>query len=169
MKQMNKKSSEVEIIHRVNRIKKKVGGAQSISAGVIDPHSIQRAKKTIQNSETAYLKEVEDIIPELNRLWLCLKKADETEHRQFLQELSRYSNRIKDMASTYNYELMAYFSESLRDFTEKTNMRNSAHHTIIQAHIDVILIVHKEKLKEQIGKKAENLKLFVAQAIEKHS
>lgn len=161
-------AAEIEIIHRVNRLKKKVSHGRA-GTGFIDPEAIKRAKKVIAETEHAYLDEVKALLPELNKRWEELKKAPSSQRTEHLEELSRCANRMKDMASTYKYDLMAYFSESLRDFTEVFDFDNEAHHTIMQAHIDVIWIVHSENLKEEIGEKAEELKTFVEQAIKKYS
>jgi len=74
-----------------------------------------------------------------------------------------------DLASVYDYSLMAHLGKSLRDFSEKIDPCNPAHQTIVQAHINVMWSAYNENIKEQDGKKAEELQLVLAQAIQKYS
>ncbi len=170
MKQDNEKfeDDEVEIHHRINHIKRKVVKNPN-GSGFIPPKTVKRAQDVIQNSEETYLEEAENTLKHLETIWYSLQETPEDKKDHLRNELSRYANRTKDMASTYGHELMDYFACSLRDFSDKIEFDNPAHHTIVQAHINVMWVVFKEQIKDHSEEKAVQLKEIVAQAIKKHS
>ena len=165
---MSDKDDEVEIIHRVNRLKKKVVDdtkrASMMGEGHIDPEAIERAQAVIDDSQDDYMEEVESIFGDLSKVWGTLKSGD----TGAAEDVQLYSNRIMDLAATYSYDLMRYFSKSLRDFAERIDVANKNHITIGQAHLDVMMITVHEKIKEEDAPKAEELKAVLDQAIKKY-
>ena len=164
-------TEEVQIIHRKNHLKEKVAEAGHGDAiGAIDPEAIKRAQAVIEDGGDAYKQEIEKTLNELNIAWTRLKSdAPETHtYNEHLNEIHRFTNHIKDIASTFSYTLMDYFACSLRDFSEHIDTQDSAHVKIVQAHIDVMTIVFHENIKDDGGPKAEELKMIVAQAIDKY-
>ena len=167
MKKSDRKISkdEIEIIHRVNRLKKKVStGGVAMGEGYIDPEAVRRAGKVISDTQDSYADEAGRCFADLCNAWSAAKSGD----HKAVYDIGIYTNRIKDMASTYGYEIMAYFSKSLRDFSEKMDPILPAHLTIVQAHIDVMRIALKEKIKAEDEPRAEELKGVLLKAIEKH-
>lgn len=163
-------NQEVEIFHRVNRLKLKAG-ASSLHAGpgFIDPKAINRAETVIKNKESAYTTEVEDILAKLDRAWKEAKSLPADRSADAIEAVYHTANHIKDLAAMFGYELMQHFGYSLRDFAGRIDMTNKAHHVIVQAHLDVMWVVFHENIKDHGGPKAEELKKIVAQAIEKYS
>lgn len=163
--------SGVEVYHRVNRLKIKAGAASvEDGPGFIDPRAINRAQTIIEKRQALYMSEVEKVLVKLVTVWDDLKKTGAGEKSgTLIKKLSLCANNIKDLASTFDYELMQHFGFSLRSFTEKIDMKNKAHHIIVQAHIDVMWVVYKENIKDEGGPKAAELKKIVAVAIEKYS
>lgn len=159
---------EVEIVHRVNRLKQKVHESPAEQEdGYVDSSIIRKAQAVIDNSHEKYTLEAKASLEEIVAAWAALKSGESKDTRKDIDHLCRLSNRIKDMASTYGYDLMSYFGESLRDFCEKLDVTNQPHCVIVQAHIDVMWIAFNEKLKGERGQKAEELKMIVNKAIDK--
>lgn len=157
---------EVEIIHRVNHLKKKVvkEGKTARGEGFIDPDSIERAQAVIENSQEDYLQEVENIFSDLSRAWGKARQGDS----KAIHSVQVYANRIMDLAATYGFDLMKSFSQSLRDFSERIDVANTNHVIIGQAHLDVMQITVREQIKEEDAPKAEELKAVLDQAIRKY-
>ncbi|GJL84927.1 MAG: hypothetical protein DHS20C02_07020 [Micavibrio sp.] len=164
---MNQRPPEqVEIIHRINRIKKKVAPGGNIEApGFINPEHIKNAQSVVEKSEDTYKEAIASTLEKLREEWEAVKTSKSGKNTD---EIHRLSNHIMDMASTYKYELMDYFGHSLRDISAKIDVKNKAHQTIVQAHIDVMLVAYAQNIKGQGGATAKELKLILAKAIDKH-
>lgn len=163
------KDKEVEIFHRVNKLKLKAG-AESMhdGPGFIDLSSVKRAQNVLETKLEVYPKEIEDVLNNLEKAW---KKAikDKKHAKKAFEQIYHYANHANDLAATFGFELMQHFGTSLRDFAEKIDVDNPAHHTIVRAHLDVMKVVYEENIKDYGGPKAEELKKMVVKAIEKHS
>lgn len=162
---------KVRIFHRINKLKRKAGAESNDDRpGFIDPSLIKKAQGYIADQEEHYPEEVSNILARLSNTWNELKaEKDEKRAQTQLSWLYNYANNIKDMAETYHYRLMEHFGKSLRDFCEYIDVRNKAHHVIVDAHINVMRIAYSENIKDQGSPKAEELKQIVAMAIEKYS
>ncbi len=161
--------SKVEVFHRVNRLKLKTGAGLHDGPGFIDPHAVNRAQTVIQTKESLYPKIVEESLKKLQVSWAGFKTAaNDDDRKKFMEQIYHTANHIKDLASTFNYELMQHFALSLRDFSERIDVNKKEHHIIVQAHNDVMWVVYHENIKDQGGPKAEELKLIVAKAIERY-
>lgn len=162
--------NKVEIFHRVNRLKLKTGAGLHDGPGFIDPHAVNRAQSVLETKQTLYPKIVEESLKRLETSWKKFKEADnDNDRKASMEQIYHTANHIKDLASTFSYELMQHFALSLREFSEKIDVNKKEHHIIVQAHNDVMWVVYHENIKDQGGPKAEELKLIVAKAIEKYS
>ncbi|HTK84649.1 MAG TPA: hypothetical protein VL625_06135 [Patescibacteria group bacterium] len=160
-----KRDFVVEMFHRINRLRQKVGAREGDSRpGFIDPGAIARAEKIVENKEVEFSHEMASALARINDAWANTKIAP-----RFVQRLRSDANNIKDLADTYHYQLMAHFGESLRDFCEKLDVNNKAHHVIVQAHIDAMLAAHNKNIRAYGGTQAQELKDMVAKAIAQHS
>lgn len=154
----------VEMFHRINRLRAKAGGKPGDSkTGFIDPRAIARAQKVVEDKEDGIGAEIEAGLARIGNAWEDLQKS-----AVHMPRLRSDANNIKDLADTYHYQLLAHFGESLRDFCEKLDVGNKAHHTIVQAHIDAMLAAHRLGIRGHGGPQAAELKQMVARAIEKH-
>ncbi len=167
---MSDSEKEVKVYHRINRLKLKAGADLDDVPGHLDPSVIKRAQGVVQRHEDLYMDEVERVLIALETSWdAAIKGSEEEAVKESLDGLYHDANHVKDIASTFGYELMQHFGESLREFAEKIDIANKAHHTIVQAHIDVMWVVFHEKIKDHGGPTAEELKKIVVLAIEKYS
>lgn len=161
-------TDDVEVVHRINRLKEKVLDERSQGAtGFIDSALIKKAQGVVERSHEVYTKEAHSALDLLVSVWSRLKNGTSQDVSGDIGELCKLSNRLKDMSSTYGYDLLSHFGESLRDFSERLDISRRAHQVIVQAHIDVMWIAFNEKLRDMEGKKAEELKTIVSKAIEK--
>ena len=159
--------SPIKIIHRKNRLKAKITGAESSEGnGSIAPELIAKAQAVIDNSGELYKKELAETLHKLISSWNELKQSGDDKYRR---ELNRYANHIKDIAGTYQYDIMAHFGRSLCEFSDKLAVEKLEHQTIVQAHIDVITIAFQKDLKDADTPQAQELKDMVSQAINKHA
>lgn len=172
MSDSNKQNAnKVTIMHRLNKLKLKAGvGLMDERMGFIDPKALLRAQASIDNKADSYSDEIKAVIVRLESTWDDLKKENDAKKRKRLtSELHNYANNVKDIAETFKYKLMGHFGKSLRDFCEKIDVGNKAHHIIVQAHIDVMDVACQQNIKDEGGPVANELISIVAKAIEQHS
>ena len=168
---MSNFSDKVKIQHRLNKLKLKAGIAiDDERHGHIDPKAIKKAQQAIDKGEESYSDEVEIVLVKLDSAWSDLKKQkDAAKIKTHKSELYNNANNVKDMAETFHYKLMQHFGESLRDFCEKLDVAKEEHHTIVQAHIDVMWIAFKNNIKDEGGAQGKELQKMLVTAIEKYS
>ncbi|MCB1531940.1 MAG: hypothetical protein KDJ35_03625 [Alphaproteobacteria bacterium] len=167
---MRSRKSDIEIFHRINKLKKKAGlSLTSGKKGVVDPNAVARAQETIDEKEREYPPTVKELIGQITTIWKSIKDMPEEEQKQALETLYHLSNNIKDITETYDHNLMHHFALSLRDFCEIIDLGKPQHSVIVQAHLDVMLVTFEEKLKSDETAQAEELKNIVKIAIEKYS
>lgn len=160
------KKNDVEIFKRINKLKLKAGAGEDTGAGFIDPKAIKNAQNSIDDKNELYSKEVGTLLKEIDKVWGMVLSDDSDD---YITALYHKSNHIKDLAETFDYELMRHFGHSLREFIEKLDTGKRAHQTIVRAHIDAMWVVYHEKISEKDDQKAVELKSMVLKAIEKHS
>lgn len=165
-KTAEKSESDVEVFKRINKLKLKAGAGEDTGAGFIDPKAIKSAQSCIDESNESYSKEVGSLLKEIDKVWSMVLSDGGDE---YVTVLYHKSNHIKDLAETFDYDLMRYFGHSLREFIEKLDTDKKAHQTIVRAHIDAMWVVYHEKISENDDPKAIELKAMVSKAIEKHS
>ncbi len=170
---MSSIDNDVQVIHRKNRLKEKVSVAGPNSGpGFLDPEHIKNAQKVIDEGADSYKEEIERTLKNLNTAWKALQSDEDIHSKSYqtkLNDIHRFTNHIKDLAATFKYELMDYFACSLRDFSEYIDTRSQEHIRIVDAHINVMMVVFHENIKDEGGEKAEELKAIVAKAIQKFS
>ena len=164
-----KPDDEVQVFHRVNKLKKKAGGDSNAGPGYIDKSAINRAQTVIEDKMSVYTQEVAEVIKSIEASWKEAIDSNLRGDKADLEDMYHYSNHIKDLAATFGYNLMKHFGTSLRDFVEDIDLDNKAHHTIVKAHIDVMWVVYNENIKDHGDDMAKELKHIVAKAIEKYS
>lgn len=162
---------DVEIFHRANKLKAKVGGnPHSNTEGKISPEAIAKADALIQNFCKDCPAMMSEALYKLSSQWKVMKISQNSEERKDIaQKIFTQAHEVKDVAGTCGYHLMADFGESLRDYIVKTELNVDAHRIIIQAHIDAMAAAFRDNIKESENQAAEDLKKAVRIAIEKFS
>lgn len=162
----------VEVYNRVNRLKLKAGAGLNEGPGKLDKDAVDRANSVVMKMSSLYPTEIKNMLAGLTKEWEQLKamESDSKEKEKLVEKMSNTANHIKDLGTTFGYNLMGYFGESLRDFILKTDLSMDEHLTIVQAHIDVMGVAFRENLKDDDGGPlAEELKMMVQAAIKKYS
>jgi hypothetical protein len=164
-------SKKVEILHRINKLKMKTGAdLDDNRAGFIDPLALHRAQQAIDNKESEYGNELNEVLVKLDSVWSDMKTMKDSKTIKKAQDqMFNFANNVKDLAETYDYTLMKHFGQSLRDFCTKFDVEKKPHHTIIQAHMDVMWVAFEKGIKDEGGPAAKELTQVVAKAIEKYS
>ena len=164
------KDEPIEIYHRVNHLKLKAGGKLTDGPGHLTASNIKEAEKIIEAMAPLSSPEIERMLTEITTIWVKAKAIEDTDkRRKQAQSLSHIANQIKDIASTYHFDLMAHFAASLRDYIMDTALQKLEQLIIVQAHIDAMNTSFRENIKnDDGGLQAEELKEAVRQAIEEH-
>jgi hypothetical protein len=166
---MRKDSPKVEIYNRVNHLKLKAGGAPSGGSGKFDDEAIRRADAVIRKMSDLYPEEIGKSIGRLERLWAETREMPPQSRAANARLISNTANQIKDLAGTFDFDLMEYFGESLRDYILDIDLSRKEQAIIVQAHVDVMQVAYRQNLKHQKHPLGEELKKTVAAAIQKYS
>lgn len=160
----------IKVYKRHNRLKDKLGiRVPTNELGEIEEAKIVEADEIIKDLCKDCLDNIGQNLEGLIAVWQEMQSmAVSTERDEKEQELFTLAHEIKDIASLCHYSLAAYFAESLRDYIAETTYDLKNQRIIIQAHIDALKVVHKNKIKDDAGQAAEELKKMVKVAISKY-
>lgn len=170
------KRIRIEIYKLTNFLKTKMRenyssgtSSQNDVEGIIDPFKIAECDQLIAQSCENCLDSIGERLAQIIQKWGAMKDMPQSPERETIaQEIFTLAHDIKDISSMCGYSLCAYFAESLRDYIAEVSLNLSGQRVIIQAHIDAMNIVHKNNLKEDGGRAAEELKRMVKIAIDKY-
>jgi hypothetical protein len=166
----SKDGKEVEVFHRINRLKIKAGGeAHDGALGQIDPAAIEKANSVITQAAEMYPMQIRNVLKLLNKAWDETKDKTAEERKDKAERISNLANNVKDLALQFGFEIMGYFGGSLRDYIMRSDLTQPEHVIIVQAHIDVMDVAYREGLKDEESPMAEELKQVIAKAIDKYS
>ena len=170
--QNNKSGShKVSIINVKTTLKQRLLGifGKDDDVGFIPDDLIDLADREVSEFCVACSPIMGENIEKLSNLWAKMKDMPACAERDNMaKQIFLLSHEIKDMSALCGYDLIAYFSESLRDYIAKTELSVSAQIVIIQAHLDALMVVHHKGYKKDAGDAAEELKAMVKKAIEKY-
>ncbi len=161
---------KAELYNRSNALKGKVGlNVQTNAEGQLDPEKVQEADALIKDMCKDCNKNIGEQLASLVRAWASMATLDQGEARtQKAQEVFTFAHDIKDIAALCGYGLAAHFAESLRDYVTEHSFADKNQRIIIQAHIDALVVIQKNNLKDDAGPVAEELKETVKLAISKY-
>ena len=160
----------VQVYKSRNKLKDKLGvRAPSDEPGELAEESIAEADAIIEDLCKNCLDNIGQNLESLIRVWDEMQSMVMSEARdEKEQELFTFAHEIKDIASLCGYSLAAHFAESLRDYIAETTYDLKNQRVIVQAHVDALRVVHKNKIKDDAGPAAEELKAMVKVAISKY-
>lgn len=160
---------KVMIIHPLNRIKEKMGILPE-QALTLNDEQIRLAHEVSQDMAQFQPEEMEHILGDLIVLWSVLQKMETKTKNQNSQcsEFLISLNKLEGLALQFTSTLVADFALSLKDFMEQARLDHKAHKVIIQAHLDVIILAHRHKIKETEKAEAAKLKSMLQLAIRKN-
>ena len=142
----NTEDKKVEVFHRLNKLKAKTGIPIGIKIpGHIEPDAVKKAQSAIDEKEEQCLDQFKALLENHEKTWEQLKAAGPDERETLLAQAHNYANNIKDLAETYNYDVLIRFGTQLRDFYEKIDIDNSEHHIVVETHIDAMNAEYKKQ------------------------
>lgn len=162
-------STAVKIIYNANKLKDKVMGRGSKDNAYFPLKSILDAEKEQFSLDPEIINsEMESLVSNASSLWKTLK-TNEQGRAHIQTMLSIYVNRIIDLSLTFSYDLMVHFAKSFKIFLEEIDLKNPVHVIIAQAHIDVINLAHKNKIRTQDNPLAQDLMKTLQKAVEQNT
>ncbi len=163
---------KIEIIKQEHNIlKNKLGGLrlQTNETGELAPELIEKANKIIASMCEGCEDKISDQLSIISSVWKEMQNTENVDERNNCAEkIFTASHEIKDIGSHCGYTLSAHFAESLRDYIAETALNIKNQKIIVEAHINAMMVVHKQGIKEDAGPAAEELKKMVKVAIEKY-
>lgn len=170
------KRIRIEIYKLTNFLKTKLRdnyssetAAQNNVEGIIDPFKVAECDQLIAKACEGCLDSIGERLSTIMEKWGKMKDMPQSPEREAIAiEIFTLAHDIKDISSMCGYSLCSHFAESLRDYIAEVSLNLSGQRVIIQAHVDAMNIVHKNKLKEDGGAAAEELKRMVKIAIDKY-
>ncbi len=138
------KDRAAEIVKPRNTLKDKVGG----SGARIDMRMIERAEKAVEKLKTEFTVWIE---ADVSRLAACRTAFAATPNAQTRNALYRASFDLKGQAQTFEYPLVGRVAVSLCRLLDRPDNPPSA---LIDAHVDAIHVIVRDKLKTADNKVA---------------
>jgi|GEM_PF-1365788 len=163
-------AGKAEFYNRANVLKGKVGlDVQTNADGQLDPEKVKEADDLIKAMCKDCNKNMGEQIEGLVRAWAAMAALEQGDARtQKAQQVFTFAHDIKDIAALCGYGLAAHFAESLRDYVTERSFAEKNQRIIIQAHIDALIVIQKNDIKDDAGAVAEELKEMVAIAVNKY-
>ena len=130
-----------EIFMPPNMLKAKVGG----SFVGLDMAAITRAEKAMETLKEEFSDWiVKDIarLEEVNSAFLADNSAERAD------DLFRASHDLKGQATTFEYPLIARVAASLSKLIDELEAPEKIPPTLIEAHVDAIRVIHRDKIKD---------------------
>ncbi len=161
----------IKIYKRHNTLKDMLGvRTPSDEPGHIDQELIDKADEIISKMCEECEQSIGEQVELLSKFWkeMIEAKNDADKRKEKSEKIFTIAHEIKDISSLCGYTLIADFAESLRDYIAETALNLKNQEIIIQAHVDAITTVHKNRIKEDAGPVAEELKKMVKIAIDKY-
>jgi|TARA_R110002126_G_scaffold291807_1_gene459736 AraC-like DNA-binding protein len=161
---------KVEIYKRSNVLKGKVGlHTRRDMDGQLDPEKVDQAEGIIKAMCKDCNKSIGEELEKIIRVWVAMATLEMGAKREEkAQEIFTFAHEIKDISALCGYELAAHFAESLRDYVVESTYDLKHQRIIVQAHIDALILIHKNNIKDDAGAVAEELKQMVKLAIDKY-
>ncbi|MCK5384366.1 MAG: hypothetical protein KAJ29_02235 [Alphaproteobacteria bacterium] len=166
-----KPGNTVEIfVQKYNLLKNKAGVRTNIKdPGFIEDKKIEAADELITQLCEKSKEKLEEQIGMLVVLWKDIQEMpDNAARKEKTQKIFTIAHEIKDISALCNYNLIAHFAESLRDYIDETTINLKNQRIIIQAHIDALNTTFKTGVSDENDPVAEELKSKVKIAIQKY-
>jgi hypothetical protein len=131
------KKQPIEVFMPPNMLKAKVGG----SVSGIDMAAIKRAEQALENLKTEFSVWIE---ADVARLADCRDAFGATPNAETRSDLFRASLDLKGQALTFEYPLVARVAVSLCKLLDEAAAPPA---TLIDAHVDAIRVIVRDKMK----------------------
>ena len=161
--------TKVQIYNRINRLREKAGGSRHEGGnGQLDRRVLDKAQSAINKYAPEYPDNVERDLDILNAVTQELMEVPEEQQAGVLKRLSKVANDVQSLGTTFGYDLITAFGQSLCRYTDSMQSANSNQMVMIRAHVDTISIVLHRKIKGDGGEEGRLLASELKKALEKH-
>lgn len=158
----------VKIIHCFNRLKHKISPGQSRDI-FIAHEQMDRANRVWADYQARQDHVMLELTEGLYVVWDRIKKSPDKQCEYLRILFLMYINRVFDIASLFQNEVMLHFVRSLKQFAATSNFNDEKHHAILQAHLDTINLARHQKLVRTHEGKARDLMQLLDLAIRQNS
>jgi len=144
------KEQPIELFMPPNMLKAKVGG----TVGGIDVAAIKRAEAAMETLKADFADWVGNDVDRLVQCRDGFARARDVEARD---DLFRAAHDIKGQATTFEYPLVARVASSLCKLMEALNSPEALPLNIVDAHVNAIRIIFRDKIKDRSNRMAIEL------------
>jgi chemotaxis protein histidine kinase CheA len=135
------KEQSNEVFMPPNLLKAKVGGT---IAG-LDTAAIKRAAEAVENLKTEFSDWLTDDIARLGTAYDVFLAARDGAS---CSDLFRASHDLKGQATTFEFPMVARVASSLCKLMDSLGSHDKVPLQLVEAHVDAIRVIHREKIKE---------------------
>ncbi|MEQ9491826.1 MAG: response regulator [Alphaproteobacteria bacterium] len=154
-------------LHRHLKAKLTTGNGDA-GEPLFDPELIAAAEAKIAEMESDYSDWVQDSIAEMDKAHSAMVE-DPSVSEQNMETIHRVALELRGQGGIFGYPLMTQFGKSLYETTSADPDPTSKRLSLIEAHIDLIKVVVKQKIKGDGGETGRDLLQSLAQAKKKFS
>ncbi len=162
-----KKIQEVIIVHPINRLKEKIRPKQNIDVYITE-EKIKELQNSLDSCHDLQEQEQNLLMQNIRSLWDKIKESPE-KNNHCLTMFFIYINRLDDLSSIFSNEVIQSFIKLLKTFLQEADIQLKKHRVIIQAHLDVINLAHKQKIELKNSKDAQDLHSILEIAIQQNT
>jgi CheY-like chemotaxis protein len=152
-----------------NLLRDKLGPNAYKGQVYFDPMIIQAAELRIKELVGDYTKWVMQYIESLSEAHAALKGGRNKGNVKNIAEISRIAHELRGQGGTFDYPLITAFGKSLYEATSNHGMVVTEDRLkLLEAHIDTIRMVFKQRIKGDGGKLGETLLEEIEVAVNKY-
>jgi len=153
----------VEIIHRPNKLRAKVGGSADGKPGRIDPAALERAHVHVSRMAEAHQAQTRIDLGELQEVYRLA--VDQPENRPVhMRRLFKIADGVMNAGKMFGYDLLSEFANSLTHFIVNLPNPTPAQMQVVALHIDAMHALVRDNIKGDGGDLGKALSQSLAMA-----
>lgn len=157
----------VEIIHRPNKLRAKVGGSPDGKPGRIDPAALERAHTHVSRMSDAHKVQTRIDLTDLQAAYR--QALDDPANRSVhLRRLFKISDAILTLGKTFGYDMLSEFAHHMNSFILDLDQPTPAQLQVVALHIEAMNALVRDEIKGDGGELGRALSQSLAMARAKH-
>ncbi|WP_114391722.1 hypothetical protein [Oleisolibacter albus] len=156
----------VEIIHRPNTLREKVGGSADGKPGRIDPVALSRASLHVSRLAEAHKTQTRIDLTELQAAFQAAMAAPD-QRAAHLRRVFKISDGILTLGKTFGYDLLSDVANALNHLLIDLEAPTAAQLQVVALHIDAMQLIVRDDMKGDGGNTGQALAQSLALAREK--
>ncbi|MFM2044388.1 MAG: hypothetical protein RLY86_2964 [Pseudomonadota bacterium] len=165
---MNDESKpRVELIHRPNKLRAKVGGTPDGKPGRIDPAAIERAHTHVSRMSDAHRVQTKIDLTDLQAAYRQALE-DPANRPAHMRRVFKISDAILTLGKTFGYDLLSIFAHHLNAFIVDLENPTPAQMQVVALHIEAMNALVRDEMKGDGGLIGKALAQSLAIARAKH-